>query len=268
LVQGTVALHLGNLLPHMGLSPELSEGEDGVSEAAVRKDLTVTRQSPRARLLHSLGLPATREEDAARTSQDCGHKRMTHCTCIIFDWDDTLFCTHHMYSKTMRPLEPAELCKLDDEASAILSHALALGMTKIVTNAQGGWVEQASQKHLPKVSALLDRLEVVSARDKFEHKHPNNPVAWKVEAFCAIKEDSQIIANLTAIGDSEAEMVAIREMAKLYRISFFKAVRMKEMPSCLELRKELKLLNEKLEQIVTGAKNYTVGLTSKASQTS
>merc|ERR1719464_1273965 len=110
--------------------------------------------------------------------------RKTHCTCIIFDWDDTLFCTTHVHSASMKPPDPAEVYRLDSAASAILARALSLGTTKIVTNASGGWVQEAARNMLPKVHALLDRIEIVSARDKFEHLYPNDPVAWKVEAFC------------------------------------------------------------------------------------
>jgi len=234
--------------------------------------------SPREKLLSRLGLPARQEEspkvirqsstqsfgknlDSAVKGIPQSSTQRRHCTCMIFDWDDTLFCTTHMHSG--KQIAAGELQKLDDAASQILAHALLLGITKIITNAKGGWVEDTAQRNLPQVYALLDRIEIISARDLFEHKHPEDPVTWKVEAFCAIKENSKVVANLTAIGDSEAEMVAIREMAKLYDISFFKAVRMKSRPSCQELRKELKILNDKLDTIVNGVKNFSISLHSR-----
>mmetsp|Transcript_94368 Transcript_94368/g.177632 ORF Transcript_94368/g.177632 Transcript_94368/m.177632 type:complete len:270 (-) Transcript_94368:144-953(-) len=241
-------------------SSYILEGDEAAPPES--QDVSSYKHSPRSRLLCRLGLPGTKEQVSSSNPQSSRCARKKHCTCIIFDWDDTLFCTSHMHSRRINPPDHLELQKLDSEASRILEHAISLGTTKIVTNAVGGWVEQTSKEHLPKVNALLHKIEVVSARDKFEHKYPNDPVTWKVEAFCAIKENSGIIANLTAIGDSRAEMIAIQEMAKLYHISFFKAVKMQESPTCLELRKELQLLNKKIEQIVNGARNFRISLQS------
>jgi len=234
-----------------------------LSEGKQQGTTTPTISSPRMKLLSKLGLPATKEEESDGTPKNSTlfSKTQGSFSCIIFDWDDTLFCTSHKHSG--RRLSSTDIEKLDDAGAKILKAALELGMTKIVTNAATGWVESTAQKHLPQVYAILPQIEVISARDQFKEQHPNDPVTWKVEAFCAIKQDSKAIANLTAIGDSEAEMVAIREMAKLYDIAFFKAVKMKADPTCQELHKELKLLNGKLQQIVHGAKNYNINLFSR-----
>lgn len=247
----------------------------------------------RSRLLSRLGLPATKELDSICRSDS--KKPDLHQTLILFDWDDTLLCTFHLYQAS-NPPSSADMDLLDIEASKLLMLATSLGRTVIVTNALRVWVQDSAKKHLPRVHALLnrhdqscpaslescaeqvgrcsgqpshkssfgkqcccvDRIAIVSARDCFEHLYPGEPSLWKKEAFCAIKEDSRLIANLTAVGDSEAEMSAIRELAKLYSVAFIKAVKLREEPTCKELRKELAFLQDKLTKLVTSARCFSI----------
>merc|ERR1712154_683247 len=100
----------------------------------------------------------------------------------------------------------------------------------------------------------------MSARDMYEHRFPDNPMQWKVEAFCKVKEDSTTIANLIALGDSSAEMEALHAMAKLYHIAYTKTFKFSEKPLCSELRKEIRLVQKKLKQIVHSVKNCDIKL--------
>mmetsp|Transcript_40374 Transcript_40374/g.73047 ORF Transcript_40374/g.73047 Transcript_40374/m.73047 type:complete len:218 (-) Transcript_40374:133-786(-) len=188
---------------------------------------------------------------------ETGHK----CTVFFFDWDDTLLPTSQL--RLDKPIADKEFAMLDAKASELLEFCILHGRTMLVTNAKLEWVQQTAEEHLPSVAKILNRIEVVSARDTFESKIPNDPVAWKVEAFCNIKENSKIMANLIAVGDSWAEMVAIREVAKLYHLSYFKAVKLKEEPSCTELHKQLGLLKSRMAEIVQADRNLSITLTRK-----
>ena len=66
---------------------------------------------------------------------------------IIFDWDDTLLCTHHLLpsgvyeesgmltKNTVRALKA-----IDKAESVVLKRAMDLGRVYIVTNSVPGWV--------------------------------------------------------------------------------------------------------------------------------
>lgn len=75
---------------------------------------------------------------------------VTHQTCIIFDWDDTILCTsvlspYHYLLKDSRRKIPKEikqhLALLYEHAQLMLQKAKSFGKTYIVTNAAEGWVE-------------------------------------------------------------------------------------------------------------------------------
>lgn len=222
------------------------------------EDVTITitpRESPRASYLQKLGVVG-QVAQSGTVYQPREKRPPQHCTLIIFDWDDTLFCTSAIQSS--RPPAEEKLSAIESEAASLLAEAKKLGTVMIITNASGGWVEQSCQQYLPKLATCIADIDIISARDKFEDAYPGDPTKWKIEAFCQVKENSKAIANLIALGDSSAEMTAITEMAKLYHISYTKTIKFKERPTCSELQKELNQVNRKLPQIVQAAKNYSI----------
>mmetsp|Transcript_68518 Transcript_68518/g.164549 ORF Transcript_68518/g.164549 Transcript_68518/m.164549 type:complete len:228 (-) Transcript_68518:274-957(-) len=184
-------------------------------------------------------------------------------TVFFFDWDDTLHPTSHLRLEA-KPIPDKELALLDSKVTEMLEFCMERGRVMLVTNAKLEWVRQTARESMPQVARLLRHIEVVSARDEYEEKFPGDPVTWKVQAFCAIKENSKVMANLIAVGDSLAEMLAIREVAKLYHVSFFKAVKFKEDPSCLELSKQIALLKTRMEEIVQADRNLSITLSRKS----
>lgn len=184
-----------------------------------------------------------------------------HCTLIIFDWDDTLLCTSAIQST--RPPVAKDLLALEAEVVKLLELAKTLRTVIIITNAIEGWVQHSADKYLPTLAKHLKDVEIVSARARFEEKFPDDPTQWKVEAFCQVKENSQTIANLVALGDSTAEMEALHAMAKLYHISYTKTIKFKGRPRCVELQQEVSLVQQKLTNIVTAVRNYDIRLQQK-----
>eukprot|EP00440_Ansanella_granifera_P038470 gb/GFBE01041745.1/.p1 GENE.gb/GFBE01041745.1/~~gb/GFBE01041745.1/.p1 ORF type:complete len:269 (+),score=59.66 gb/GFBE01041745.1/:1-807(+) len=215
---------------------------------------------PKGKYLWKLGLHGQRPQGDA-VWQPREQRPRQHCTLIIFDWDDTLLCTTALDA---RPPQVApskqELDALAAEAVKVLSLAKTLGTVMIITNAMEGWVQQSCRKYLPKLAECIKDVDIVSARDKFENRFPHDPTKWKVEAFCEVKENSQTIANLVAVGDSSAEMEALHAMAKLYHISYTKTLKFKARPRCSELAQELQVVGAKLDTIVTSVRNYDIRL--------
>eukprot|EP00345_Euplotes_harpa_P012586 CAMPEP_0168341322 /NCGR_PEP_ID=MMETSP0213-20121227/14607_1 /TAXON_ID=151035 /ORGANISM="Euplotes harpa, Strain FSP1.4" /LENGTH=100 /DNA_ID=CAMNT_0008347761 /DNA_START=1016 /DNA_END=1318 /DNA_ORIENTATION=- len=96
--------------------------------------------------------------------------------------------------------------------------ASSFGKTYIITNAEGGWVEYSSQMYLPKVYKVLDKVHIISAREKYERLYPANPNEWKVQAFLLTEENlvESAITNLVILGDSKIEMDAGANLAKRF----------------------------------------------------
>lgn len=178
---------------------------------------------------------------------------ISHQTVIIFDWDDTLLCTSFLNpkgyvdtDKILCPVIESNLKKLEDSVEKLLKLAISLGKTYIITNAQGGWVEYSSQLYMPRVYQILDDIKIISAREKFEKYHATMH-EWKVQAFMLTEEDLEenAVTNLVALGDSIIEMEAAAHLAKR-----FSQARIKQ----------LKLVTDKLEEIVMSPKNWTIRL--------
>mmetsp|Transcript_28121 Transcript_28121/g.27925 ORF Transcript_28121/g.27925 Transcript_28121/m.27925 type:complete len:148 (+) Transcript_28121:544-987(+) len=101
-------------------------------------------------------------------------KPKAHQTITIFDWDDTILCTSYLNPNGYATNDPVPinvkptLKKLETIAIELLLKAVEHGDVYIITNAAHGWVEFSSEKYLPKVYEILDKVTVVSARTKYE----------------------------------------------------------------------------------------------------
>lgn len=185
-------------------------------------------------------------------------------TVIIFDWDDTLLCTTFLNQRGDRPLHPIARQRLKDIAAAakqLLEAALQLGHTFIITNAMHGWVEYSAAQYMPDLLPVLERIQIISARSRYEALYPEVS-KWKVRAFLDVQRqmDSQIITNLNSLGDSMYEMDAIHVMGKEFAQALVKTVRFRDNPTPNELLQQLELVARNLERIVTNARNLRISL--------
>jgi hypothetical protein len=114
------------------------------------------------------------------------------------------------------PVVKGQLKSLEESVTKLLTKALSLGNTFIITNAMKGWVEYSSNMWIPGVAAVLQRITVVSARAEYEAKHPDNYHQWKVEAFMEMTKtfDTGTITNLICLGDSMIEIDAAHTLVK------------------------------------------------------
>ena len=145
----------------------------------------------------------------------------TSQSIIIFDWDDTLLCTSYLNSREDAMNITAQIVKdqlkaLEESVVRLLTKALTLGNTFIITNAMKGWVEYSSNMWIPGVVDILQRISTVSARAEYESKHPDNYHQWKVEAFLEMTKsfDTGTITNLICLGDSMIEIDAAHTLVK------------------------------------------------------
>jgi hypothetical protein len=195
-------------------------------------------------------------------------KPKTHQTCIIFDWDDTILCTTYLNPNGYATNDPVPeayypiLKKLEDAAWNILEKSLEKGKVFIITNAAEGWVQFSSQKYMPRVYDLLDKLTVVSARSTYENKFPGNSFKWKLHAFIDTMKELEFsaVTNLVALGDSNIEMEASKNLALKFPRALLKTVKFREVPTPDELIKQLTLVNQRLDGIWDNVKNLTIRL--------
>jgi len=189
-----------------------------------------------------------------------------HQTVIIFDWDDTLLCTSFLTGICKGQAFPHTvtqcLSAIERISCELLEMALRLGHTFIITNAAEGWVEHSAAAYVPGILPVLRTVPVVSARSKFEPQYPGDVGMWKTQAFLEIQRqlDSQIIANLISIGDSNFEMDAVHAMGRQFSEALTKTIKFTPNPSPEELVKQLDLVAKKFERIVVRASNLQVGL--------
>lgn len=187
-------------------------------------------------------------------------------TVIIFDWDDTLLCTTYLHaiSAIHRPVAaPSVKQKLQQIQAAsckLLEHAIQRGQVLIITNAKLNWLEESAGRHMPQLLRMLQRVTVISARDKYEARypmpHPNNIRQWKIQTNLELLRnwDSNQNTNLITLGDSEYEMDAARVMMKNAQ-GTVKCVKFKECPSPLELLEQLEQVDQRFNIIVDKERN-------------
>jgi len=197
-------------------------------------------------------------------------------TVIIFDWDDTLLCTSYLvqndaagrHDVSGRPLPPAiqeQLRCIEKRAKEILELSLRLGQTYIITNAMQGWVEYSAAKYVPGLLSVLQRVPVISARSKYESRYPRDVSMWKINAFRDLQRelDLPVVTNLISVGDSNYEMDATQVMGKEFSEALVKTIKLRDNPSPEELLKQLDLVAQNFERIVTNARNLKIGLERK-----
>jgi hypothetical protein len=186
----------------------------------------------------------------------------SHERVIIFDWDDTLFCTTYI-REGGNDVSQQVLETLAASALAALEAARPMGKVFIITNGEEGWVEHCVHTYFPSLLQVIGGIPVISARTRYEQQYPVNQ--WKVQAFLALQSSLRLepITSFVSIGDSIYERDAARTTGQVFPNAVIKTVKFVENPSPRELSKQLELLAEKLPQIVESGKKLDISLAKK-----
>ena len=193
---------------------------------------------------------------------------------FIFDWDDTLFCTHHFsvskgilrqnyYKMSENDLKIFK--NLEEEVLQILNFAIRRGHCYIITNALDGWVEFSAKKFYPRVFPLLQKIKVISARGEYEKLFPKEIKKWKNMAFLNISQvlNTNALTNIISLGDSFNEIDSSILLCSKFENSFLKTIKFRENPSPEELLKELKLVRSKMDIIFSSIKHLNINIEKK-----
>ena len=166
-------------------------------------------------------------------------------TAIIFDWDDTLLCTSFISPKgvyhdvDLGPAVMAHIKVLEETSKRMLELAVKFGKVYIITNACEGWVEFSCNRFMPSVMPALQKIEIISARAKYEARFPTEVPKWKLYAFLETQGDltNGNMKNVVALGDSMMEMDAAHHLAMKFNKALIKTVKFREYPKPNELVK-------------------------------
>jgi hypothetical protein len=208
--------------------------------------------------------PEMEEREQETSPMDVEEKTDSHMgtrTVIIFDWDDTLLASSYLSAKGYRldsSLEAdtelkAELRELEQCICKVVTMALQHGEVHIVTNAEHGWVQLSAEKFIPAVLPLLNQVTVLSARSTFEPSYPEAPLKWKLCAFQHKLKVSEckLPKNVISFGDSHVEREAVQHATRGLSNTKTKSIKFAERPSMEQLKKQLELVTNCFQYILT-----------------
>lgn len=173
-------------------------------------------------------------------------------TVIVFDWDDTLLCSHAV--RTNLATEP-QLEELEEQIKSTLRAAQNLGEVLIVTNGKQGWVEDSAEAFLPGLLPVLRRIPVISARALYEGLHPEDPFLWKHLCFERLFVKGRTYCqdeglNLIALGDQYPELDAAEHVVQvLGGASTVKTLKFHEQPTADDLIGQLSKVEDMLGKL-------------------
>ena len=188
---------------------------------------------------------------------------------IIFDYDDILLPTSflkrgkNIYEEIeLSSPEKEKMKELEDLVFELLNDATEKGTVYIITNAKKDWVEYSSKKFYPKIIPVLDKVEIIYAREKYEKIYPGDSRQWKIEAFLMIPKtvNISILTNIICLGNSLSEIEAGRILASRFTESYIKTIKFREEPKLDELIEQLKLVCKQFSSICSDIKNMTISL--------
>lgn len=188
---------------------------------------------------------------------------------FIFDWDDTLLCTSVLspngYFDDDMEILPSimeKIEKLEKLVKSILLQSIKKGDVYIITNSQLAWIYYSCQRFYPIIYKLLPKIKLISARDLYEKKYPNDSKIWKLKTFNDIIKNYSLYlpTNLICLGDSSEEIEAGNDLVSKFPNGYIKAIKFREFPLISDLIKQLTLINNNFGKIYSSCKNITINI--------
>jgi len=199
---------------------------------------------------------------------DKNEDKIRYNNIIIFDWDDTLFPTTYLTPKGIyierETTQEESLLFKDLELSVLklILFAVNKGETYILTNSILKWVHYCIQNYYPKVKEVLDKVKIISSRELYEQKFPNNSKKWKLESYLNIatltKYNKKMLTNIINISDSSSDITAVTKLSESFVNVILKTLKFKDAPNLQDLSKELKLVCKQFHLIYSGIINLSI----------
>ena len=209
----------------------------------------------------------------SETSSTSGELTIFSKTLLIFDFDDTLFCTKYLDTFAL-PYQDIFTCKVSLEQmnsclaheikeleSAILDLFINLGQNcdiVIISNADLKWINNCMTHFLPELNDYLTEngIKIHSAKNSFS-KFVKAPTDWKLQCFKKVieelyEDDLFYDLNVISIGDGKEEKKAVFNLAKDLKLRKLrtKFIRMISFPSAASIVLQLKYLSNNINEMI------------------
>mmetsp|Transcript_9294 Transcript_9294/g.20678 ORF Transcript_9294/g.20678 Transcript_9294/m.20678 type:complete len:234 (-) Transcript_9294:210-911(-) len=181
-------------------------------------------------------------------------------TLIIFDWDDTLLCSHALQHDPAVMADATGLASLGKEVQALLRLSSSLGALAIVTNSREGWVHSSAEAYLPMLLPSLKGVPVIYAKEEFS-KDFSSSLQWKFQTFLELQRcNADTITNVVVVGDSSDEIIAARMLGMIWPHVLVKQVKLVSKPSLVELKQQLRFVRGKLQRLVESDQSERIAI--------
>lgn len=92
-------------------------------------------------------------------------------------------------------------------------------------------------------------IAVVSARDKWGHRWPREPIRWKLPCFLEVVDVFKA-DNIIVVGDGKPEMQAAKKLKAAYPRALVKSVKFRDVPSIDDLLQQIDWVTKNAFKIV------------------
>jgi hypothetical protein len=139
-------------------------------------------------------------------------------SCIVLDWDDTLFPTTYMQQST-GPLDKTLMAKCQLRAQGVMEQAAALaGRVVIVTLAKPAWLRNRCGEHYPGIEAFMTNLgiKIIFARTESKENDAATFIEMKAKAVAEELSEGSRWQHVLSIGDSDYERLGTKKATAEY----------------------------------------------------
>ena len=210
----------------------------------------------------------------SETSSTSGELSLLSRTLLIFDFDDTLFCTKYFDTfslpykdiftcrvslEEINPCLIRELKQLESSIIDLFSGVIQNYDIVIISNADMTWINNVLTHFLEELKEYINEndIKIYSAKNMFS-KFSKNKTDWKIKCFKKVikeiyKNDlTYTELNIISIGDGNEEKKAVFSLSKINNFHKInqKFIRCVSYPSAATIILQLNYLNNNLNNMV------------------
>jgi hypothetical protein len=213
----------------------------------------------------------------SETSSTSGDTASIGKTLIIFDFDDTLFCTKYFDTfsvpykdifdcrislEEINPSLVKEIKQLECSIIELFNNLQQKYDIIIISNADIKWINNCLTHFLSELNEYIkeNNLKIYSAKNIFG-KIVKDSNEWKIKCFKKVikelyKNDLNLDLNVISIGDSNKEKKAVFNLSKSNEFNKvnIKFINMISFPSAASIILQLKYLNDNINDMILSNK--------------
>ena len=214
----------------------------------------------------------------SETSSTSGDTASIGKTLIIFDFDDTLFCTKYFDTfsvpykdifdsrislEEINPSLVKEIKQLECSIIELFNNLQQKYDIIIISNADIKWINNCLTHFLAELNEYINEnnIKIYSAKNIFS-KIVKDSNEWKIKCFTKVikelyKNDLNLDLNVISIGDSNKEKKAVFNLSKSNEFNKvnIKFINMISFPSAASIILQLKYLNDNINDIILSNKS-------------